>query len=190
MRNDECGILLRRTILRSSFFVHRASFPLAQAGFEPAACLVLSETGLPNCLPSRERRHLAPRDESLRVPLAEREVYDAQRGSRTHSRAGLSRAALPLAYLGEAEAVGLEPTSGCTPPPVFKTGSSSSRMTSTFRSSGGWNRTNDLLGQSQASLPTATAPDHFCSRHFTSHKSSGRRIRTFFTWFKARQPTR
>ncbi len=29
-----------------------------------------------------------------------------------------------------AEAVGLEPTSGSTPPPVFKTGSSSSRMTS------------------------------------------------------------
>ncbi len=30
----------------------------------------------------------------------------------------------------EAEAVGLEPTSGCWPPPVFKTGSSSGRMTS------------------------------------------------------------
>ncbi len=29
-----------------------------------------------------------------------------------------------------AEAVGLEPTSGCSPPPVFKTGSSSGRMTS------------------------------------------------------------
>ena len=98
---------------------------------------------------------------------------DAQRGSRTHSRAGLSRAALPLAYLGEAEAVGLEPTSGFEPPPVFKTGPSSSRMTSTRRSSGGWNRTNGLLGQSQASLPAATAPDHFISRHVTSQKVRG-----------------
>ncbi len=46
------------------------------------------------------------------------------------------------------------------PPPVFKTGSSSGRMTSARqKGSGGWNRTNDLLVQSQTSLPTATAPD-------------------------------
>jgi hypothetical protein len=31
------------------------------------------------------------------------------------------------------------------------------------KSSGGWNRTNDLLVQSQASLPTATTPDHVVS---------------------------
>ena len=66
--------------------------------------------------------------------IKNQKCHDAQRGSRTHSRAGLSRAALPLAYLGEAEAVGLEPTSGFKPPPVFKTGPSSSRMTSTFQS--------------------------------------------------------
>ena len=43
----------------------------------------------------------------------------------------------------QAEAVGLEPTSGCWPPPVFKTGSSSGRMTSVaVKSCGGWNRTN------------------------------------------------
>jgi hypothetical protein len=62
----------------------------------------------------------------------------------------------------KAEAVGLEPTSGAMPPPVFKTGSSSGRMTSVIglqNSSGGWNRTNGLLVQSQASLPTATAPE-------------------------------
>ena len=41
----------------------------------------------------------------------------------------------------KAEAVGLEPTSGAWPPPVFKTGSSSGRMTSVRLSSGGWNRT-------------------------------------------------
>src|SRR5262249_52796087 len=62
----------------------------------------------------------------------------------------------------KAEAVGLEPTSGSFgPPPVFKTGPSSSRMTSTTTRSGGWNRTNGLLVQSQASLPAATAPDRF-----------------------------
>ena len=43
-------------------------------------------------------------------------------------------------------------------PPVFKTGPSSSRMTSVVASCGSWNRTNGLLVQSQASLPTATTP--------------------------------
>ena len=33
------------------------------------------------------------------------------------------------------------------------------------KSSGGWNRTNDLLVQSQASLPAATAPDRLFFRH-------------------------
>ena len=33
----------------------------------------------------------------------------------------------------QAEAVGLEPTSGCQPPPVFKTGSSSGRMASVVK---------------------------------------------------------
>ena len=49
-----------------------------------------------------------------------------------------------------AEAVGLEPTSGASPPPVFKTGSSSGRMTSvlSLKSSGSWNRTNDRRGGS------------------------------------------
>ena len=55
-----------------------------------------------------------------------------------------------------AEAVGLEPTNGFHPPPVFRTGSSSGRMTSI--SCGGWNRTNALLVQSQALLPAATTP--------------------------------
>jgi hypothetical protein len=61
-----------------------------------------------------------------------------------------------------AEAVGLEPTNGFFhPPPVFETGSSSSRSTSVSSvfSSGGRNRTCGLLGQNQASLPTATAPE-------------------------------
>ena len=49
-------------------------------------------------------------------------------------------------------------------PPVFKTGSSSGRMASV--SCGSWNRTNGLLVQSQASLPTATTPHRsLFSRH-------------------------
>ena len=47
-------------------------------------------------------------------------------------------------------------------PPVFKTGPSSSRMTSVVVSCGSWNRTNGLLVQSQASLPTATTPHRSC----------------------------
>ena len=59
--------------------------------------------------------------------------------------------------------MGLEPTSGCWPLPAFQAGSSSGRLASvaasTSSTSGGWNRTNDLLVQSQASLPAATTPD-------------------------------
>src|SRR5262249_59302614 len=53
-------------------------------------------------------------------------------GSRTHRRPGLSWAARPVGVPGRvaAEAVGLEPTSGPGPPPVFKTGPSSVRMAS------------------------------------------------------------
>jgi hypothetical protein len=92
-----------------------------------------------------------------------------------------------------AEAVGLEPTirrgghlfSGQVPHPC--------RMTSRFvilQSSGGWNRTNGLLGQNQASLPAATAPEQICKIKTTAlPSSSGRRGRTFVSWFKARQPT-
>ena len=56
-------------------------------------------------------------------------------------------------------------------PPVFKTGPSSSRMTSVVASCGSWNRTNGLLVQSQASLPTATIPHRLLS--------SGGRNRTY-----------
>ena len=45
------------------------------------------------------------------------------------------------------------------PPAVFKTASSSGRMTS-VASCGSWNRTNGLLVQSQASLPAATTPQY------------------------------
>ena len=48
------------------------------------------------------------------------------------------------------------------PPAVFKTASSSGRMTS-VASCGSWNRTNGFLVQSQALLPTATTPHRLCS---------------------------
>ena len=70
----------------------------------------------------------------------------------------------PFVDWNRAEAVGLEPTRAL-PLPVFKTGSSSGRMTSS--SCGGWNRTNALLVQSQALLPAATTPQ--CFRQIESH---------------------
>ena len=56
-------------------------------------------------------------------------------------------------------------------------------------SSGGWSRTNGLLVQSQASLPTATAPDRAASLTQHHAPNSGRTTRTSIAWFKARQPT-
>ena len=80
----------------------------------------------------------------------------------------------------QAEAVGLEPTSGMSPPPVFKTGSSSGRMASVRSSCGGWNRTN--MKTFRTSRPTVRRPR-------IGPLSSGRRIRTSVAWFKARKPT-
>ena len=89
--------------------------------------------------------------------------------------------------------MGLEPTSGCWPLPAFQAGSSSGRLASvaapTSSSSGGWNRTNGLLVQSQASLPAATTPDRSSVGHPASVRSSGRRGRTSVSWVKARRPT-
>jgi hypothetical protein len=81
---------------------------MAQEGVEPSASLVLSESSLP--IAYRAGRDLNP-------------GATTQGGSRTHRRPGLSRAARPVGVPGRlaAEAVGLEPTSGPRPPPVFKT---------------------------------------------------------------------
>ena len=141
---------------------------MAQAGFEPAASLVLSESGL---------------------PVAYQAVVSSYPGWELNPQAlGFkpSRSASWRTWASKAEAVGLEPTIRRRRTPVFRTGSSSCRMAS---SSGGWNRTNGLLVQSQASLPAATAPDRFSLRHRALHPSSGRRTRTSITRFKARQPT-
>ena len=122
---------------------------MAQEGVEPSASLVLSESGLP--VAYRAGRGLNP-------------AATTQGGIRTHRRPGLSRAARPVGVPGRvaAEAVGLEPTSGPRPPPVFRTGPSSGRMASVRTlgpSSGGWNRTSGLRVQGAASRPPATAPE-------------------------------
>src|SRR5262245_33281252 len=57
-------------------------------------------------------------------------------------------------YEYEAEAVGLEPTSGVSPPPGFKTGSSSGRMTSVCRS---FNRTPQARAMDESQVRDALA---------------------------------
>lgn len=54
--------------------------------------------------------------------------------------------------------MGLEPTNGGEPSPVFETGSSSGRMTSVMNNCGGRTRTCGLVSQSHAFLPTETTP--------------------------------
>ena len=89
-----------------------------------------------------------------------------------------------------AEAVGLEPTSGCQPPPVFKTGSSSSRMTSVDLKLRGLESNQRPPGSEPGVTTSSNYPGQCCpSRHARRCKGSGRRIRTFIAWFKARQPT-
>ena len=81
---------------------------VAQAGFEPAASFVLSEGGLPVAYRADFRDfRFCPEQES-----------------------NLHTLGFKPSRLVSAEAVGLEPTSEFYPPPVFKTGSSSGRMTS------------------------------------------------------------
>ena len=61
---------------------------MAQEGVEPSASLVLSEGGLPI---------------AYRAGTADIDRPSTQGGIRTHRRPGLSRAARPLAYLGESQ---------------------------------------------------------------------------------------
>jgi hypothetical protein len=67
-----------------------------------------------------------------------------------------------------AEAVGLEPTSGMFPPPVFKTGSSSGRMTSVICKLRELESNQRLRVQSPASLPAATIPQWYASNDTSS----------------------
>ena len=73
------------------------------------------------------------------------------------------------------------------PAPVFETGSSSGRMTSS--SCGSWNRTNAsgfrARHRYQQRLPRIVVP----KRRIAFHSGSGRRIRTSVSCFKGRQPT-
>ncbi len=80
------------------------------------------------------------------VFLLDHDPKSGSRGSRTHKRHNAA-ACFPSRFLNhsdgfhrhwKAEVVGLEPTSGFEPPPVFRTGSSSGRMTSVLESCGSW----------------------------------------------------
>ncbi len=109
-----------------------------------------------------------PFDSSTVVKWTHRELHSNLRF------AGPASSCWTMSPCLSAEAVGLEPTNGFHPPPVFETGSSSGRMTSS--SCGGWNRTNALLVQSQVLLPAATTPQRVQQSETRFHqKGSGRR---------------
>ena len=112
---------------------------VAQVGFEPTASLVLSQGGLPvayraNSSPGRTRtadRHLV---KVLPSPLGYRTVFISVESPGVAPESPACHAGVflldhdPNAF--PAEAVRLELTSGYQPPPVFRTGPSSSRMAS------------------------------------------------------------
>src|SRR3954452_2491817 len=116
---------------------------MAQEGVEPSASLVLSESGLP--IAYRAGRDLNP-------------GATTQRGSRTHRRPGLSRAARPLAYLGDSQRKPWDSTPRAAPGRhLFSR--QAPHPAGWLPSSGGWNRTSGLRVQSAASLQAATAPE-------------------------------
>src|SRR3954467_982102 len=128
---------------------------MAQEGLEPSASLVLNESGLP----------IAYRAENV-APMTQ---YPGWESNPQAPGFKPGRSAVGVPGPCEAEALGLEPTSGpraatcfqdrpLNRPDGFREGLN--------RSSGGWNRTSGLRVQGAASLPPATAPD------------SGRRTRT------------
>ena len=99
-----------------------------------------------------------------------------------HRCLGVGQESLPLDHgtmyaSSAAEAVGLEPTTALAPPPVFKTGSSSGRMTSVLSSCGSWNRTN--IKTFRASRPTVRRSRNSCS-------VPGAGIEPTDSWFKVR----
>jgi hypothetical protein len=81
---------------------------MAQEGLEPSASLVLSESGLP----------IAYRAENV-APMTQ---YPGWESNPQAPGFKPGRSAVGVPGPREAEAVGLEPTSGPRPPPVFKTG--------------------------------------------------------------------
>jgi hypothetical protein len=128
---------------------------MAQEGLEPSASLVLSESGLP----------IAYRAENV-APMTQYPGWESNPQA-PGFKPGRSAVGVPGRF--EAEAVGLEPTSGSQAAACFQDRPlirPDGFRVALNRSSGGWNRTSGLRVQSAASLPPATAPD------------SGRRIRT------------
>ena len=87
-----------------------------------------------------------------------------------------------------AEAVGLEPTNGGQPPPVFETGSSSGRMTSVIGNCGGRTRTCGLVIQSHGFLPAETTPHQEVSRGWWVVGSQNRIQRSGLAWRSTTHP--
>ena len=128
---------------------------MAQEGLEPSASLVLGESGLP----------IAYRAENV-APMTQYPGWESNPQA-PGFKPGRSAVGVPGRF--EAEAVGLEPTSGPQAATCFQDRPlirPDGFREDSDQSSGGWNRTSGLRVQSAASLPPATAPD------------SGRRIRT------------
>ncbi len=82
--------------------------------------------------------------------------------------------------------MGLEPTTVLAAP-VFKTGSSSSRMTSVVQVAGAGIEPTPRRSERPV-LPLDHPALFVSSRHVVQSKSSGRRIRTFTSCFKGRWP--
>ena len=91
-------------------------------GFEPTISAVTGRRAL-----RAAPRGLVVKDTFCKV------VADGLEPSLPGCRPGVVAAGPRDCFISQAEAVGLEPTSGTRPPPVFETGSSSSRMTSVRR---------------------------------------------------------
>ena len=119
----------------------RASIKVAQVGVEPTASLVLSQGGLPVAY----RAAVAPDGVEPSFPgCGPSVVAVGPRGCVIPVESPGFAPGFPACGAGvvlldhdpvfpKAEAVGLEPTSGFQPPPVFRTGSSSGRMASVVK---------------------------------------------------------
>jgi hypothetical protein len=144
--------------------------PVAQVGVEPTASLVLSQGGLP--VAYRATCLLCPKQESNLQSLG----FKPSRSASWRIRARVVPDGLEPPLPGCRPGVVAAGPRDCLNPSGSRETRTRNGVTRTcfrdrflirpddFRlpSSGGWNRTNALLVQSQASLPAATAPDHVC----------------------------
>ena len=163
--------------------------PAPPAGFEPATSSLTTRRALQAAPRRRDRCDGSGGIRTLSISHSEREWSASCLPSRKHldavdsvPRVGFEptapgfkpgRSAVGVPGLSEAEAVGLEPTSGPAAtcfqdrPLIRPVGFREGIRTS---SSGGWNRTSGLHVQSVASLPAATAPESFGKEDSNLHR--------------------